>query len=94
MRQNYVYIVTLSTYYECGDCNNDDSVIIGVYSVVDDAEKAGKDYLLENFAYDAESGVFYDKGCDEAWISIWECEINQKVDLNKPPVKHIPEIPV
>lgn len=53
MRQNYVYIVTLSTYYECGDYNNDDSVIIGVYSVVDDAEQAGKDYLLENFAYDA-----------------------------------------
>ena len=89
--EEQVYIVTLNTYYECGEYENDDSVILGVYSTLHDARQMGEDYLLMNFAYDSESKMFYSNGCDEAWISIWECSIDEKVDLNKPPVLHIPE---
>jgi uncharacterized protein YqkB len=86
-----LYVVTLNTYYQCGDYEDDDSVLIGVYSNLHDARQVGEDHLLMNFAYDVESGVFYSSGCDEAWISIWECGIDEKIDLNKPPVLHIPE---
>ena len=86
-----VYVVVLNTYYECGDYEDSDSVIIGVYSTIHDARQLGEDHLLMNFAYDPDSKVFYDDGCNEAWVSIWQCGIDEKIDLNKPPVLHIPE---
>ena len=86
-----VYVVQLNTYHECGEYEDSDSTLIGIYSTLHDARQFGEDTLLADFAYDAEAKVFYGPGCDEAWISIWECGIDERIDLNKPPVLHIPE---
>ena len=86
-----VYAVLLRTCYEDYDWNTEDTaVLLGVCSTIELARMMGKNELLENFCYDEDLDIFY-YGQTEAWICIWECDIDQKLDLTKPPIETIPK---
>lgn len=85
-----VYAVLLRTHYEDCDWDTEGTVFLGVCSTIELARMMGKNKLLENFCYDEDLNIFYD-GRVEAWICIWECDIDQKLDLAKPPIETIPK---
>lgn len=85
-----VYAVLLRT---CDRDDTEDTVLLGVCSTIELAKMMGENELLENFCYDADLNMFHDvwSGRVQAWICIWECDIDQKLDLTKPLIETIPK---
>ncbi len=78
-----IYKATIGTYYKWGEPRQNDWEDVGIFSSPEKAYTAADKRLREQYDYDEKSDTWKGSFADEAWIEIWEIQVDGDPEKNE-----------